>query len=89
MASLIEAIGADKAESWAKGVTSNFARDPQGNDTAQLRAVSAGECGITVANTYYIGRLMGSGKEDDKKTIDGFKFSISINCGPWSHKKLP
>ena len=51
MASLIEANGADKAESWAKGVALNFARDPQGNDTAQLRAVSSGECGITVANS--------------------------------------
>jgi ABC-type Fe3+ transport system substrate-binding protein len=42
----------------------NFARAPQGNDTAQLRAVASGECGITVANTYYVGRLIGS---DDPK----------------------
>ena len=88
MASLIEANGADKAESWAKGVTSNFARDPQGNDTAQLRAVSAGECGITVANTYYIGRLIGSDKEEDKKTIDGLGFVFPNQEGRGAHVNI-
>ena len=88
MASLIEANGADKAESWAKGVTLNFARDPQGNDTAQLRAVSSGECGITVANTYYIGRLMGSGKEDDKKIIDGLGFVFPNQEGRGAHVNI-
>ena len=88
MASLIEANGADKAESWAKGVALNFARDPQGNDTAQLRAVSSWECGITVANTYYIGRLMGSGKEDDKKIIDGLGFVFPNQEGRGAHVNI-
>ena len=88
MAALIEANGAEKAESWANGVVSNFARDPQGNDTAQLRAVSSGECGITVANTYYIGRLMGSGKADDKKTIDGLGFLFPNQEGRGAHVNI-
>ena len=88
MAALIEANGAEKAESWANGVVSNFARDPQGNDTAQLRAVSSGECGITVANTYYIGRLMGSGKEEDKKTIDGLGFLFPNQEGRGAHVNI-
>jgi iron(III) transport system substrate-binding protein len=64
MSSIIEAHGAGAAEDWARGVVANFARAPQGNDTAQLRAVASGECGVTVANTYYVGRLIGS---DDPK----------------------
>ena len=88
MAALIEANGAEKAESWAKGVVSNFARDPKGNDTAQLRAVSSGECGITVANTYYIGRLMGSGKADDQKTIDGLGFLFPNQEGRGAHVNI-
>ena len=88
MAALIEANGAEKAESWANGVVSNFARDPQGNDTAQLRAVSSGECGITVANTYYIGRLMGSGKSDDKQTIDGLGFLFPNQEGRGTHVNI-
>jgi iron(III) transport system substrate-binding protein len=64
MSSIIEAQGEKAAEAWARGVVGNFARTPQGNDTAQLQAVASGECGITVANTYYVGRLIGS---DDPK----------------------
>lgn len=60
MSSIIEASGAAKAEAWATGIVDNFARPPQGNDTAQLRAVASGECGVTVANTYYLGRILGS-----------------------------
>lgn len=60
MSSIIEASGAAAAEAWAEGVVANFARKPQGNDTAQLKAVASGECAVTVANTYYLGRLIGS-----------------------------
>ena len=60
LGSLIEHIGTDEAQAWATGVVANFGRQPQGNDTAQLRAVAAGECGISIANTYYVGRLLGS-----------------------------
>ena len=88
MASLIEANGSEKAETWAKGVVSNFARNPQGNDTAQLRAVSSGECGITVANTYYIGRLMGSDKVNDKKIIEGLSFLLPNQTGRGAHVNI-
>ena len=51
MSSIIESAGEAAAEAWASGVVKNFGRPPQGNDTAQLRAVASGECGVTVANT--------------------------------------
>lgn len=66
LASLIEHNGEQAAEAWAKGVVANFQRRPQGNDTAQLRAVAAGECGVSIANTYYIGRLLGSDDDADR-----------------------
>ena len=66
LGSLIEHSGEAAAEAWAAGVVANFRRPPQGNDTAQLRAVAAGECGASVANTYYVGRLLGSESEDDR-----------------------
>lgn len=70
LGSIIEAAGEPAAERWARGVVANFARKPQGNDTAQLRAVASAECGITVANTYYLGRLLGSDKAADKVVTD-------------------
>ncbi len=65
LASIIENDGAEAAEAWAEGVTENFARRPQGNDTSQIEAVAAGECRIAVVNSYYLARYAAS---DDPKT---------------------
>ena len=73
MASVLEVAGTEGAANWAKGVASNFARDPQSNDTGQIRAVASGECKVSIANTYYIGRLLASGKPEDKAVIDGIR----------------
>ena len=56
-------------EAWAKGVVANFARSPKGGDTDQLRAVAAGECGVTLTNTYYVARLMRSTLPADVKDM--------------------
>lgn len=66
LGALIDRWGADAAEAWAKGVVSNLAKDPQGGDTDQLKAVAAGECAVTVANTYYFVRLLRSDAQADK-----------------------
>mgnify|MGYP005838215017 CR=1 FL=1 len=66
LASIIEHDGTDAAQDWTEGVVANFARSPQGNDTAQIRAVAAGECRVGIANTYYVGRLIGSDVEADR-----------------------
>ena len=70
LGSFIEHHGEEGAQTWAEGVVANFHRSPQGNDTAQLRAVAAGECGVSIANTYYIGRLMGSEDEADNAVTE-------------------
>jgi iron(III) transport system substrate-binding protein len=66
MAALIESLGEAEAEAWARGVVANFKRSPQGNDTSNVRAVASGECGITLTNTYYLGRWLGSGGAEQK-----------------------
>ncbi|MFN4229492.1 Fe(3+) ABC transporter substrate-binding protein [Parvibaculum sp.] len=65
LASLIEHEGQKTAENWAKGVVANLARPPQGNDTSNTEAVAAGECRISLVNTYYVGRMLASDKADD------------------------
>ncbi len=69
MGSLIAHHGEAKAESWAKGVVANFARQPKGGDTDQIKAIAAGECEIAVANSYYFIRLVKSSKDADKKVV--------------------
>ncbi|MEL7446768.1 MAG: extracellular solute-binding protein, partial [Pseudomonadota bacterium] len=49
--------GADSAQSWAQGVVANFARPPQGNDTANTEAVASGECRFSIVNTYYLPKV--------------------------------
>ncbi|MBM3950102.1 MAG: Fe(3+) ABC transporter substrate-binding protein [Rhodospirillales bacterium] len=70
MASLVHHLGEAKAEAWARGVVANFARDPKGGDTDQIRAVAAGECAVTLANTYYVVRLMKSDKDADRAVAE-------------------
>jgi iron(III) transport system substrate-binding protein len=70
MSSMIAADGSARAEAWARGVVANFARDPKGGDTDQLKAVAAGECDIAVSNTYYFVRLMKSGNPADRAAAE-------------------
>jgi iron(III) transport system substrate-binding protein len=58
MAAMIEHMGEEAARDWAAGLVSNFARDPQGGDTDQLRALVSGECDISISNTYYFARAL-------------------------------
>ncbi len=57
-AALIEHLGEEAVKDWATAVVGNFARDPQGGDTDQLRGIVSGECAIAMSNTYYFGRAL-------------------------------
>ena len=61
VASLISTHGIEKTEKWAKGLVSNLARKPQGNDRSQIMAVANGLADLAIANSYYYGYML-SGK---------------------------
>lgn len=56
MGALIANMGEEAALEWAEGVKNNFAREPEGGDTDQLRAIISGECDIVLSNHYYYAR---------------------------------
>jgi len=60
MSSMIEIMGEEAARAWATGLVQNFARDPQGNDRDQAKAVVSGVADLAIMNTYYIGRMIHS-----------------------------
>ncbi|MGB2492459.1 MAG: extracellular solute-binding protein, partial [Candidatus Puniceispirillum sp.] len=60
VASMIAAHGEVKAEAWARDLVANFARRPQGNDRAQVKAIFEGQCDIAILNHYYYGKLLNS-----------------------------
>ncbi|MDZ7735214.1 MAG: Fe(3+) ABC transporter substrate-binding protein [Gammaproteobacteria bacterium] len=65
VASLIAHSGMEATQQWAKGVVQNFARDPQGGDRDQIKAVAAGQCDIAVVNTYYLAGMLASSQESE------------------------
>ncbi len=74
MASIIAHLGAETAQAWAEGVVSNFARKPQGNDTAQIEAVAAGICQLGIVNSYYVARFVGA--DDPQAAMIGEKIGV-------------
>lgn len=88
LASLIAHSGEPDAEAWARGVVANFRRPPQGNDTAQLKAVAAGECGVSIANTYYLGRLLGAEAEADRAVAAAIGVLFPNQAGRGAHVNI-
>jgi iron(III) transport system substrate-binding protein len=56
--------GEDYTREWLQGLKANLARKPQGNDTAQVKAIWAGECDISLGNSYYMAQML---KHDEQK----------------------
>lgn len=58
MSAVIAHDGEDGATAWATGLRANLARKPEGSDRAQVKAIWAGECDISLGNTYYMGAML-------------------------------
>lgn len=65
MSSIVANLGRDVANDWSEGVVKNFARDPKGSDRDQVKAIAAGQGDIAIVNSYYIGLLLSSQKEEE------------------------
>jgi iron(III) transport system substrate-binding protein len=70
MGALIDHLGEQKAEAWARGVRGNLAQEPKGGDTDQLKAVAAGQCDVTISNQYYYARLARSEKAEERQVAE-------------------
>ena len=70
LASLIELNGEEEAEKWAAGIVANMARDPEGGDRDQAKAVVAGVGDIAIMNTYYVGQLSASKDPEEVKVAE-------------------
>lgn len=57
VAMFIANYGAKPTEQIVRGWVSNLAAAPFANDTAAIQAVAAGQCDVTIVNSYYYGRF--------------------------------
>ncbi len=62
--------GEAKTEDWARKLVANFARPPEGNDTAQIMACAAGIGSLAISNTYYLVRLAKSSKPEERAAFE-------------------
>ena len=68
VATLIARHGEQQAERIVRGWVANLAAEPFANDTKAMQAVAAGQCDLTIVNTYYFGRL--------QKKVPGLKLAL-------------
>jgi iron(III) transport system substrate-binding protein len=88
MGALIEHLGVARAETWARAVRANMARDPKGGDTDQLKGVAAGECDVAIANHYYYARLARSAKADERAVADQVGIVFPDQSGHGAHVNI-
>lgn len=73
LAAIIAHHGEEYALKWAKGVVSNMTKKPKGNDRYQVKAVANGIGKIAIANTYYIGKMVGNKDVSQDKAVKKVK----------------
>lgn len=57
VASMVAHHGAAETQTWLTKVKENLARKPQGNDRGQIKAIAAGQCDVSLGNSYYFGNM--------------------------------
>lgn len=56
--------GPEATKTWLEGIKANLAKKPEGGDRDQVKSIWAGECDISLGNTYYMGAML---KDDEQK----------------------
>jgi iron(III) transport system substrate-binding protein len=88
LASVIENHGFEAARNWAAGVVANFARDPEGGDTDQLRGLVSGQCEISIANSYYFARALRTDVDGVTEDIDRIGWIFPAQDAEGAHMNL-
>ena len=70
LASFVALHGEEAAQAWAEGIAGNLARDPDGGDRDQAKAVVAGIGDVAIMNTYYVGQLLHSEDPEEVKAAE-------------------
>ncbi len=84
---IIARSGSEAAMQWAGAVRDNFAREPQGGDTAQIKAVAAGACSVAITNHYYWVRLAESSSAADREAAGATALAF-VSAGDGVHTNI-
>ncbi|WP_246125179.1 extracellular solute-binding protein [Exilibacterium tricleocarpae] len=94
VATMINTLGEEATEAVVAGWVANLATDPYSSDTKVMEAMAAGQCDVSIVNTYYFGRLK---KENPQLPLalfwpnqDGRGVHINVSgAGITKHAKQP
>lgn len=75
--------GPEATRAWLEGLKANLARKPEGGDRDQVKAIWAGECDISLGNTYYMGAMLKD--EEQKQWADAVRIVFPVFEGGGTH----
>lgn len=78
--------GEDAAKGWLEGVKANLAKKPDGGDRDQVKAIWAGECDISLGNTYYMGQMVND--PEQKAWADAVRIVFPTFEGGGTHMNI-
>jgi iron(III) transport system substrate-binding protein len=85
---LIEAWGPERAETWVRGIVTNMARQPEGGDRDQIRAVAAGVCEVALTNSYYYIRMANGDDAADRRVTEQVALGFPSLDGQGAHVNI-
>ncbi len=87
-ASLIAHNGEEATLAWAQGVVDNMARSPKGGDRDQIKAIAAGECDVSLVNTYYLAGMLTSKEEAERAAASRVALFWPNQAGRGAHVNI-
>jgi iron(III) transport system substrate-binding protein len=78
--------GEEATRTWLEGVKANLAKKPEGNDRSQVKSIWAGECDISLGNTYYMGQMVAD--PEQKEWADSVRIVFPVFEGDGTHMNI-
>lgn len=66
LSSFLQQRGEEETKKWTEGLVNSFARNPEGNDRDQIKAIAAGTGDVAIVNSYYMSKLLNSSDENER-----------------------
>ena len=76
VAFMLDTRGEQETTQWIQGMVANLAQPVFSSDTPMIRAVAQGDCGVALANSYYLGRMQAGDKGEADLALSA-KVSVS------------
>ncbi|MER5171504.1 MULTISPECIES: Fe(3+) ABC transporter substrate-binding protein [Thioclava] len=68
--------GEEATRDWLTGLKANLALKPSGNDSSQVKSIWAGQCDISLGNTYYMGQMLANDESAEWANSVSIRFPV-------------